>query len=121
MSIVAIVLALAAPAISAEQRAQSPCLACGADVADRSVTTAATIQVIQAEAQEACEQFLERNVDNSLAAVRRTLPPPPGGDLSGQEIAAARDRIRTKLRAGLLLVIENRVSVQRQKATALQR
>ena len=112
MNMIAIMLAALQPPITAEQRLQSPYLACAAEEADRSFTSSATIAEIQNAALARCEQFLERNVENSLAAVLRGS----SETWSDDALAQGRNRLRTKLREGLLKVVENRVSAQRLEA-----
>jgi hypothetical protein len=105
MIVIALLLAAAQPAITAELRAEAPYLACAADEADGAAASTATIQTIEANARTKCETWLEQNVENSLVAI---------GASKARDADIARERLRAGLRTALLKVIEGRVTAQRQ-------
>ena len=105
---IAICVSAAAPAF-AQTRELSPYLACGADVAKQQYNSTKSIHQIQSIAVANCAPFLERNVKNSFAAVERD-----NGKILPQLRVEATERLRQKLRMGLLKIIEINVPAFRQ-------
>ena len=108
--VAAIVMAISGTAV-AQTRLQSPYLACGADVAQQQSTSDKEISAIQKIAVSTCAPLLERNVNNSYAAMEREHGPYPT-QLQGH----VKQKLRIRLRSGLLQLIELNVPVLRQRA-----
>ena len=100
---------LASPSI-AQDRKQSPYIACGADIAQQQARTTKSIGAIQKMALSTCAPLLERNVNNSLAAMEREKGPVPA-----QMQDHVKQTLRMRLQSGLPNLIQVNVTALRQQ------
>jgi hypothetical protein len=97
----------------AQDTARSPYLACAAAQADRAGASE-TIAVVQARAARSCEPLLERNVNLTVSAMKRSNAA-SASPLAALPDAGLKQMVRPKLREALARMVAVKMSSKKKR------